>query len=765
MRELILVICLVVLPRAACSQVLEGSVYDSKGLPIPWANVILLTRKDSVYIKGCITDSVGRYQITDIHPHVPYLLHISCIGYKDKWTAPEPAQHIQLDEASQTLNEVVITGRNNFFSEGKNGTIVLHVAGTPLEHEVNSMDLLHQLPGILGTGDELSTFIGDKPDIYINGKKAQSMNEVRQLAPRDIKTVTLNTNPNAEYSSSTGAVILITTRQKNTGWFLSGETFLRQNHKFSHDNTLTMGYNNSKLSIKSKVEYSDYRQKNWQDIHILAIDGNNIRNYWTKTNGKKWSWKELMWSVSIDYTPSQHQSLGIKYDGNADKTIDRKILPFTQTLNDTVTTDQTGSSSENDISHRHYINGYYKWKATDKLYGEMYVDYIFSTGNSHQYVLEGNNYKMTHAWTGNDNRLFAVTLKQHAGILPHTQLVFGEEYSRLRTKTHLIYTPHLLDNTDSRNTENKSTGFISIEYHHPSGWSAYAGLRDEYTWSHYYNMIENGTDEKLNYNTLLPSAGVSWKTGIAAHSLTFGSSAIRPPFSILNGSSVYVNQFFYQEGNPRLKAQYNYRVQYNLQFHNWNIIAMYQYIHNSIQNVVYQTGTSTIESTFDNIRKNSGLRLMVNWRKTLASFTFTTTAGYIQHFIKFPVNDIQKTVTHPQFYFRETADWIVTSHCGMNADYEYTGKSTNGFYQTNEMNVLNARVYHTFCCGRLQLSLSANDLLNKNHSYYHGTFGLITVFNHDFSDHRSVSFDLTWKINKMKKSYGGVSASDDLNRL
>ncbi|MCH3970464.1 MAG: outer membrane beta-barrel protein [Prevotella sp.] len=765
MRKLIVIVCLAALSQTMRSQVVEGTVCDGRGVPISWANVVLLTRKDTTYVKGCVTDSLGRYRISDVDMHVPYLLHVSCIGYKEKWTTPDNARRIQLDEASQTLNEVVVKGQSSFFSEGKNGAIILHVAGTPLEHEVSSMDLLHQLPGILGTGDNLRTFIGGEPDVYINGKKVQSLNEVRQLAPRDIKTVTLNTNPNAEYSSSTDAVILITTKQKNTGWFFSGETFLKQNHKFSHDNTLTMGYNDDKLSVTGKVECSDYRRKNWQDIHIRAVDGGDIRTYWTKTDGKKWSWKELLWSLSIDYTLSQHHAFGLKYDGNFDKTIDRKLLPFVQTLNDTVTADQKGSSSENDISHRHYVNGYYKWKATDRLFGEVYLDYIFSTGNAHQYVLEGEDHEMTHAWTGNDDRLIAATLKQHVGILPHTELVFGEEYSRLRTRTHLIYTPHLLDNTDSRNTENKVCGFVSVEYHHPSGWSAYAGLREEYTRSHYDDMTENNDDEKRDYSTLLPSAGASWKTGAVSHSLTFGSSVIRPPFSILNGSSVYVNQFFYQEGNPKLNAQYNYRVQYDLQFHDLNVVAMYQYVRNSIQNVIYQVGASTIKSTFENIHNGSDLRLMVNWRKVFGPFTFATTSGYIQHLIKFPVDDVRKTVTHPQFYFRETADWTITNHCGMNVDYEYTGKSTSGFYETNEMHVLNARIYHTFYKDRLQLSLSVNDLLNKNRSYYHGTFDDITVSNRDFSDCRSVSLDFTWRINRMKKSYGGASASDDLNRL
>ena len=188
-------------------------------------------------------------------------------------------------------------------------------------------------------------------------------------------------------------------------------------------------------------------------------------------------------------------------------------------------------------------------------------------------------------------------------------------------------------------------------------------------------------------------------------------------------------------------------------------------MHNAIQNVVYQQDNSTVESTFDNISRSSDLRLMGNWRKSVGPFIFTTTGGYIQHFIKVPVYNTSKKITRPQFYFREVIDWKIQKNIGLDADYEYTGKSTNGFYYTNEMQIVNIRFYHTFFNDNLQISLSANDLLNQNRSYYHGTFKNIFVANRDFSDKRSISIDLKWNIHQKKKSYEGDSATEDIDRL
>jgi len=95
------------LPLALTSQTYEisGSVKDSDGAPLPFANVLLLRAADSLQVKGTSADDSGRFGLKQIPPDLYYLKATYFafeVGWKVLRMSPSgiPTQGITIDQAS-----------------------------------------------------------------------------------------------------------------------------------------------------------------------------------------------------------------------------------------------------------------------------------------------------------------------------------------------------------------------------------------------------------------------------------------------------------------------------------------------------------------------------------------------------------------------------------------------------------------------------------------------------------------------------------------
>ena len=126
-----------------------GSVKDSDGKPLPFANVILLKALDNTQVKGISADESGRFTLKDI-PEDVYYLQAKYFGYKSTLVALEIKRNIQigalvLEPDSEWLNEVVVTGQKPTI-ERKADRIIFNVENTVLG-EGSSWDILRNAPG------------------------------------------------------------------------------------------------------------------------------------------------------------------------------------------------------------------------------------------------------------------------------------------------------------------------------------------------------------------------------------------------------------------------------------------------------------------------------------------------------------------------------------------------------------------------------------------------------------------------------------------
>lgn len=74
-----LMLCLTAHTLFAASESITGTVVDELGSSLEFANVTLLTLNDSTFADGAVTDTDGRFSVTDFTD--PCFLRISAMGY------------------------------------------------------------------------------------------------------------------------------------------------------------------------------------------------------------------------------------------------------------------------------------------------------------------------------------------------------------------------------------------------------------------------------------------------------------------------------------------------------------------------------------------------------------------------------------------------------------------------------------------------------------------------------------------------------------
>lgn len=79
MRKVILLLGLVLQVIIVDAQSVSGSLVDEKGNPVSFANVVLLSSKDSSFVQGTISNEQGIFSIDQTSGN--NILRISCLGF------------------------------------------------------------------------------------------------------------------------------------------------------------------------------------------------------------------------------------------------------------------------------------------------------------------------------------------------------------------------------------------------------------------------------------------------------------------------------------------------------------------------------------------------------------------------------------------------------------------------------------------------------------------------------------------------------------
>lgn len=245
---------------------ISGIVIDgTSSYPIQFANIALLNR-DSTFVKGTATDSVG-YFVMENMPKGSYLLSISSLGYQKEYISLDNSGkqidlgNISLQTSDKVLNDVTVTA--NAIIRKVDRQVVLPTQ-SQIKASHNGMDLLQRLQLSRLTIDPMNNKInisgGGEVQLRINGALVQ-MADIIALRPDDIIRIEYHDDPGMRYNNA-GAVIDYIIRRKDSGGNLSANLQNGiSNVGFAEDNVAAKV--NHKKSEFGFNAYWHYRRIDW----------------------------------------------------------------------------------------------------------------------------------------------------------------------------------------------------------------------------------------------------------------------------------------------------------------------------------------------------------------------------------------------------------------------------------------------------------------------------------------------------------------------
>ena len=573
----LMVAMMMTLTSSADTQDWGGRVIDEKGEPMPFVNVVLLSLPDSAFVQGCMTDEQGMFKIvTDVNQG---LFKVTSVGYQTLYIKAGQDLTIQMKEDAQLLKEVVVKGQLPK-THVKGDAMRTTVAGTILEKAGTRSDALTKIPS-LEAGDEGGIKVLGRGDaeIYINGRKLQDINELARISSDQIQNVDVVQNPGARYAASTKAVVRITLKKaQGEGISFQNKTQGMYQYGWSANNLLDVNYRTGGLDLTATFWAGTYgHTKSLQEDDMFYLVGEHKENeiYGYSVQETRHKWKGLTPQLQINYMFNENHSLGAlyKYDYHPNGTLTSQFN--TDEYQDGAFMERSESDVWQDEKFKkHIFNAYYNGKV-GKLGIDLNIDGLFddteTPGHTRELawadVAKTGSYDVRNieSNTKSANNFWASKLVFSYPVFKGN-LSFGGEYSyNHRTDAYSFESSEAVPVTATDTEINEKSEAAFIEYGHQFGkLFVQAGLRYEHLKNDYYNFGKRDDEVSRNYGYWFPTATISVPIGKVQMSLSYRRDIQRPAYGNLTSSTIYLNRYAYQSGNPTLRPMYTSSVVLNV---------------------------------------------------------------------------------------------------------------------------------------------------------------------------------------------------------
>ena len=749
------------------AQNITGKVMDVKGEPLSFANVVLLNRQDSAFVKGAVSGEDGSFILDS--PCNGGIIKVTSVGYKTicKDCVGENVGVITMEEDSEMLGEVVVKSTLPK-TIPKNGGMATTVAGSVLEKAGTMENLLDRIPNVSAQNGNIKVFGRGEPIIYINGRQMMDRSELDRLSSDNIKSVEVISNPGARYEASTKAVIRITTKKiqgdgfgfdattegsydekKNTGGYARLNLYYRRNG-------LELGAY-AYGSKQSSPDEKDLQQMTYLDKTLNQQDRTRWKNK-TETFSSR---------LNASYQFDDNNSLGasISFLRNPKLQTDGKTEG--SVLRDEVLTETTTSiRSEFGQNSNLSSNIYYVGKV-GKLGIDFNTDWFWSKGNNknnidehYQEVNSEIQNQLVSSTTSKYNRLIASKMVLSYPLFGG-DLSVGGEYSFTNRNTNYAIIPNTLaDNVIDRIKEGMASAFVT--YNRDFGkLNMEAGLRYENVDFKYYDDGQYMAEQSKTYGEWFPSLSLSMPIGNVQMQLSYAADINRPNYWVLRSDVQYSNHYTYETGNPFLVSEISRNISYDLAYKWLTFNLTYEHVSDPIYQTVemYKDNAAIGLMRMINGKSYNNVTSTLNLQPTFGIWHPMLSAMVEKQWFELETRDgryLNKPVA--MFRFNNTFDtkWAMFS---VMMTYITKGYEQNHYIYKPMFNT-DLSIYKSFLKDCLTFQLYVNDVFGTNDSHTIGKYGKLkeTIFD-EFSTSK-ISLTVRYKFNVTRSKYKGTGAGE-----
>ena len=679
---------------------------------------------------------------------------------------------------TQELSGVTVKGRLPK-TRAKGDAMRTTVAGTILEKAGTVSDALSRIPLLEAErdGGVKVTGRGDA-EVYINGRRVLDTKELSRLRSDQILHVDVVQNPGARYAASTKAVVRITLK-KAQGEGLSFQDYLSSYYQYGYTlhNNLDVNYRTGGLDVTASFWAGRYgHSKSLQEDDMFYYVGKDQYLGQTKQETKH-IWKGWSPQLQVNYMVNENHSFGAfyKYDRhpsgemtsefNTDNYENNKYLERSESR-----------IWQDDNFHKHIFNAYYNGRI-GKLGIDFNVDGLFddteTPGSTTEKTTDiDTKIETTRSISSNTksgNNFWASKLIFSYPVWKGNFSVGGEYSYNHRTDaySHTATEAVPVTNTDSEINEKSAAGFV--EYGRQFGKvSAQVGLRYEHLTNDYYNFGVREDEVCRDYGDWFPTAVVAMPIGKAQLSFSYRRDIQRPNYSSLTSSTVYLNRYAYQSGNPYLKPTYTHSLVLNGAYQWANITVNYSRVKDSesMSTEPFPGSADPLVSLVHPINSSEDYnQLMFGGQARPAIGCWHPSWSFYAIFQDYqsPTADGSILTLNRPFYnvswrndielpkgFRLTATAAWNSKGDYN-NYRLTRATFNTMIGVQ-------RDFNLHSLGTVTVDARCNDIFNTNKSETI-IYGMreLTAFN---PARRTFMLDLTWKFNEARSKYRGSGAGE-----
>ncbi len=681
---------------------------------------------------------------------------------------------------SQQLDGIVVKGRLPK-TRVKGDAMRTTVAGTILEKAGTISDAIGKITSLEAERDEAVKVYGrGEAEVYINGRRVLDIKELSRLRSDQIQYVDVVHNPGARYAASTKAVVRITLK-KAQGEGFSFQEYFDGMYQYGHTltNNLDVNYRTGGLDVTVSFWAGRYgHRKSLQDNTLTYYAGTD-RIEGVSTQESKSIWKGWSPQVQINYMVNENHSFGAyyKYDRHPNGSFNGWF--HTDSYENGIFKERSESDIiQEDEFKKHIFNAYYNGKI-----GQLGIDFNLD-GLFDDTTTPGSTTETTHGAasataastsrniesnTNSANNFWASKLIFSYPVM-QGNLSVGGEYSYNHRTDAYSYTATDYVPVKATDTEiNEKSSAVFIEYGRPFGKVfAQAGLRYERLKNDYFNF---GVKEEVvcrDYGDWFPTAVISAPIGKVQLSLSYRRDIERPSYSNLTSSTIYLNRYAYQSGNPYLKPTYTHSLVLNASYKWVNLNANYSRIKNVVtvstepfpgseDPLISLVRPINSAEDYNQLSIISSLRPVIGcWHPTWSIFTV------FQNYKAPRADGSVITLNHPLFQFSWNNDIELPNNWILNLMVQWVNKGDYNNFRMTRSRFYSAigvqRDFNLHHLGTLTADLRCYDLFNssKASATIYGPRELTTAN----PARRTFGLNLTWKFNAAGSKYRGTGAGE-----
>ena len=753
-----------------------GLVVDEKGEPMPYVNVVLLSLPDSVFVQGAMTDEHGVFKIvTNVNNGV---FTVSSVGYQTLYINAGEGITIQMKEDTQILGEVVVKSQLPK-THAKGDAMRTTVAGTILEKAGTVSDALSKIPSLEAERDGAVKVLGrGDAEVYINGRRVHDEKELSRLRSDQIQHVDVIQNPGARYAASTKAVVRITLKKAQGdgfGFHDSAQGVYQYGHTIT--NNLDVNYRTGGLDITASLWAGRYGHSKSRQENVLTyyagpdrIDGvsskENYKNVW-----RGWSPQ-----LQVNYMLDENHSFGAFYKYDSHPSGGYSSLFYTDSYENNIFKERSESDiNQDDKFTKHIFNAYYNGKA-GQLSIDLNIDGLFddtqSPGSTREVTTEAGGSPVNRSIQSNtvsSNNFWATKLIFGYPVMKGNFSLGGEYSYNHRTDAYDFMATDAVPVKTTDTEINEKSAAVFAEYGRQFGKVfAQVGLRYEHLTNDYFNFGKKQDEVCRDYGDWFPTLVVSAPIGKVQLSLSYRRDIERPNYSNLTSSTVYINRYTYQSGNPYLRPTYTHSIVLNTAYKWMNLTLNYGRIKDAftMSTEPYPGYTDPFISLVRPINSQEDYD-----RLTVIAYAQPVIGCWHPSWSVVAMFQNYKSPTATGEVITLSQPWINGSwqntiqlprDLRLSADLEWATKGEyNNFHITKPRFVGSLGLQKDFSLrrlGTLTADLRCIDIFNGNQTdaILYG-YRELTLHN---PTRRTFTLDLTWKFNEARSKYRGSGAGD-----